>query len=310
MKRVYGKAALLMAVVALLSAAITHFTAVERPQTARFTAVASFYPVYTAAKAITADTDTQLLCLTQAGTGCVHDYQLTSNDMLTLSSADVLLLNGAGAESFLDDALAGLPSLRTVDSSIGISLLPAAGHEHHDGHDHDEPYNEHIWVSPPRYLQQLDNLCNGLCDADPANAARYRANTAAYQEQVRAVWTRMQRAAAALPMRACVTVHESLDYLVADLGLEVIAELAVDEESGVSAGALSAACDAVAQAGRALVLYDVQYTQNGGGRYAGLEAAGETTVLEVDTAVLGDDGGDAWLRAMTALAAQLEAWGG
>ena len=120
----------------------------------------------------------------------------------------------------------------------------------------------------------------------------------------------MQRAAAALPMRACVTVHESLDYLVADLGLEVIAELAVDEESGVSAGALSAACDAVAQAGRALVLYDAQYTQNGGGRYAGLEAAGETTVLEVDTAVLGDDGGDAWLRAMTALAAQLEAWGG
>ena len=36
--------------------------------------------------------------------GCLHDYTLTSKDVRLLNDAAVLVINGAGMESFVEDA--------------------------------------------------------------------------------------------------------------------------------------------------------------------------------------------------------------
>jgi len=76
--------------------------------------------------------------LTRPTTGCLHDYQLTPEDMRTLSAAEIFVVNGGGMESFLDKAVAQLPRLQVINASQGIPLL-----RNSDGAGD----NPHVWVS-------------------------------------------------------------------------------------------------------------------------------------------------------------------
>ncbi|NLM45927.1 MAG: zinc ABC transporter solute-binding protein, partial [Firmicutes bacterium] len=89
------------------------------------TVVASFYPVYIAAANITDGVEgVELVSLTGPQTGCLHDYQLSPQEMIALETADLLLVNGAGMEAFLDKATSAYPDLKVVSASANIELLP------------------------------------------------------------------------------------------------------------------------------------------------------------------------------------------
>ena len=112
---------------------------------ARLTILASTYPVYLAAKAVTDGVDG--VAVERLNTGevsCLHDYTLTVSDMKAIEGADVIVMNGAGLEDFMDDALSASDAT-VIDCSAGMDLLPAQGHE---GHDHDAEYDPHIWMDP------------------------------------------------------------------------------------------------------------------------------------------------------------------
>ncbi len=311
MRKIYAQVALLMALIVILSAGITAFTGTVRPQSQRLRVVATFYPVYIAALNVAGGVDgVEVQNLVGAQTGCLHDYQLSPDNLMTIEGADVLVMNGAGAEPFLDPVLAAHPELPVVDTSEGVPLLES-GHLHQHGEEAEPAHgdvdehgiNEHIWMSPTRYIQQVENLRDGLCAADPSHADAYARNADAYIAQIRQVWTQLQEAAAGIPYRHVVTFHDSLSYLAEDLNWEVVAALSVGEEDGVSANDLSAAYDAVSRAGDVLFLYDTQYPSL---TYDNLtQAAARSATVWVDTAVGGPDSPDAWLQAMTKTAQAL-----
>ena len=200
MKRLYGGVLLLMAGIAAVSIGITALLGQYRTRREDgFAVMASFYPMYTAALQVAGGIDgVTVSCLTQPQTGCLHDYQLSPGEMIALKEADILVLNGAGAEAFLSSALAQLPDLRVADTSEGIPLLEGQGHTHeHDGsetaEEHAHAVNEHIWMSPARYARQVENLRDALAEADPAHAAAYRANAERYLAQVREMEVRASR---------------------------------------------------------------------------------------------------------------------
>ena len=85
--------------------------------------------------------------MTSAQTGCLHDYNLTTKDLKTLSNADVFVINGAGMESFLDDVLVNYPDLKVIEASEGIDLIEETCHHDHEEeetteHDHDHEHEE------------------------------------------------------------------------------------------------------------------------------------------------------------------------
>lgn len=277
-----------------------------------FHVVASFYPIYVAALQLTDGIEgVTVESLTPATTGCLHDYQLSPTDLVTLRRADALLLNGAGAESFLDPVRERYPSLPLIDSSEGVPLLEASHeHTHEEDHDSEEEegahaYNSHLWTSPVRYRAQVENLCEGLCALDPAHADAYRANAARYTAEIEAVSSRLYAAADVLPSDVGVVLfHDSLVYWADDLGLDVLAILPVGEEEGVGASELSAAADAIRRTERTLFIYDDQYRDL---QYDYLQAeAANAATLFLDTAVSGEAVKEAWLEAMTAAAVALE----
>ncbi len=304
----YGPVALLLAVVLLVSAGMTAVTGtVGVPRQTR-TVVTTTYSLYLAVENILGDTDTLAVeNLTGTAAGCLHDYQLSPANRITLQEASLVLLNGGGAERFLQDALAALPQLPTVDTAAGLSLLTGCHHHDHPhtgetAHAADE-WNEHLWVSPSRYAQQIAAATAAICALDEANAAVYKSNGNAYRERVLAVGARLRAAADRLPSKNCVIFHDSLAYLADDMGLTVAASLHTGEQSGVSAGDLAAVQAAITADENLVLLYDSQYTA----RYAAVDKlVPQNRVLAVDTAVIGHGYADDWLRAMEINLALLE----
>lgn len=112
--------------------------------------VTSFYPIYLLAQAVTDGAEQmELVNMAQPQTGCLHDYELTISDMKLLEGADVLIINGGGMESFLEQALERYPELVIVDTSEGIELMEDGiehnhdhGEEAEDTHHHEEETEE------------------------------------------------------------------------------------------------------------------------------------------------------------------------
>lgn len=273
--------------------------------------VTTVRPLYAAALQLTDGVpDVRVENLTGSSTGCLHDYQLSPANRLSLARADLVVLNGAGAEGFLDEVLPQLDAA-VADTSAGIDLL--AGHEHDHEHDHEEEHdheddhdhavNEHIWVSPTRYAAQVRTLTAALQAADPAHAAQYAQNAARYLAQIQATEERMQALRQRLQGRRCVLFHDSLAYLADELSLQVAAVLPVGEDSGVSAGELAEA-ERIARGDPAvLLIYDDQYTTRFGSVDRQVSA---DRVLALDTAVKGEGRADDWLQAMERTLSRLE----
>ena len=297
----YGRVAWLMAGIVLLSALLTVFTGTVGVPRREKTVVTTTYPLYVAVQNILGDVDgVRVENLTGTAAGCLHDYQLTPANRIALEGASLVLLNGGGAESFLDDTLAALPDLPTVDTSAGVALLESChDHEHpNDGendNDHDHAVNEHLWVSPSRYAAQVTAVMDALCALDPDHAAIYKENGEDYRRRVLAIGDRLHAAADKLPSKTCMIFHDSLAYLADELGLTVVAALHVGEESGVSAADLATAQRAAQADPNVLLLYDSQYTI----RYSAIDRLVPSAhVLSVDIAVVGRGKASDWLDAM------------
>ncbi len=297
-KRKTVAVALLMAGIVAVSVLVTAFTGVSHTREHnRLRVVASFYPVYIAALNVTDGVEgITVESLAEPSAGCLHNYQLSPDDRIALEGADLLLLNGGGAEEFLEDTLSSLPALPVVDTAEGLSLLPAGEHHHEEGeHDHECFYNEHIWTSPALYAAQVNAICEAMCALDPDNAAHYRQNTAAYQEQIKVIADRVAALKGKVGSTDAILFHNSLAYLAAELGLPVIATLPIGEDTAISAAELSAAEAAIDPNRRLWLLYDDQYEM----AYTGLgEKATHSARLSLDTAVTGRVDKAAWVTAM------------
>ena len=140
-RRKLGLVALILLVFSLLG--YTLITAFGRDPLHRdneeYTVAASFYPVYVLTRNLTEGVPgVQVVNLTENHTGCLHDYQMTTKDMLTLETADLLVINGGNMELFIRSAAEKLPQLVIADASAGFVFLEGEGHVH----DHDEAESE------------------------------------------------------------------------------------------------------------------------------------------------------------------------
>ena len=111
------------------------------------TVVTSFYPMYIAALNIVDGVEgVRLENLSEPQTGCLHDFQLTPEDMKLLSTADVFVINGGGIESFMSDVAKAYPKLDVVEACEDVELLSEDNADSDHDHDHDadaESDNDH-----------------------------------------------------------------------------------------------------------------------------------------------------------------------
>ena len=125
----------------------------------------------------------------------------------------------------------------------------AAAHDHDDdhddnahaeaGHDHHDhgAFDPHAWQSLGHAAAYVDNITAALAQADPANAADFYQNRAAYVAEIEALDAEIREIVAALPAerRIVVTSHDAFQYFGGEYGLTFIAPQGLSTESEASA---------------------------------------------------------------------------
>lgn len=186
--------------------------------------VASFTPVYALTLTIAEGAQNlSVSCMAANSTGCLHDYQITADDMKRVEQADLYIIGGAGMEgSFLDKITTQYEDLTIADSSAGASLLK----------EDDGAVNPHIWLSTENAAVMAGNICGALSAASPENAPVFEQNLARFQEETARLHDTYADRFAALEKRSIITFHEAFEYLADEFGLEV--EAVIETEPGTA----------------------------------------------------------------------------
>ena len=208
--------------------------------------VASFYPIWIlTANVMEGLEDAELTLLTKEDAGCLHNYQLLPRDMKVLDGADILVLNGAGMEGFIEDAAKSFAQLTLVDTGEYLELIENGEHEHdHDhNHGHDHSVNAHVWLDVDNAIAQTRVIAQALKEALPQQAERIESNAAAYIERLEVLKAEMERILEPVKGKKMVTSHDSFAYFAHAFDLNVAAVIQKDEETDPSAAHLGEICD-------------------------------------------------------------------
>ena len=199
--------------------------------------IATTYPVYLFACAVTEGAEGyDVTLMIDQPVSCLHDYTLSVSDMRTLERADVIVMNGAGLEEAMEDALDAVAGTPVIDCSAGIELLEGEEHHHEEaGEDDHHEGDPHIWMDPELACVMIGNLAEGLSALDPDSAPRFSANAQAAAEKVRAACGEMKARLADLSCRELITFHDGFHYFARAFDLTILR--AIEEEAGSEASA-------------------------------------------------------------------------
>ena len=171
-----------------------------------------------------------------------HHYMLKPSEVRRLRQAGLFYWVGADLETFLPRVLDG-----RSEPSLAVQTLPGlqlrhfgdehAGHDHddeHEGHDdhedeaaHDDHDDEHrpgsldahLWLLPANARLIAARMADDLAARDPANAARYRTNLAAFEQRLDVLDQRLRTRLAPLAGQPYFVFHEAYDYFEEAYGL-------------------------------------------------------------------------------------------
>lgn len=290
------------------------------------TVVTSFYPMYIAALNIVDGVDgVRLENLSEPQTGCLHDFQLTPEDMKLLSTADVFVINGGGIESFMSDVAKAYPKLDVVEACEDVALLSeddddetdgAHDHDHdtdaesdsdhdhdHDAdaesdsdHDHDHgDENAHAWMSVPRYRTMVKTIASHLAQKDEAHAEEYYANAEKYDAKLAGLEEKIDSLKSLTSGQNIIIFHEAYEYVADDFSMNACYLLDLDEERSVSAGEVKQVIGAIKDDGVSVILAEELY-----GKSMGDTVSRETDVhmVYIDPLNRGDYDKDSYLDGM------------
>ena len=216
----------------------------EKEEDNTFNIVTSFYPMYIAtSNIIDGVEDVKLTSLASPDVGCLHDYQLTVNDMITLEKADAFVINGGGMESFLDKAISNYPELKIINAFVDDEEVEDGDVEEHQDdnhteHGHQHESNAHVWVSVSLYIEQVEKICDELKKINPENAERYERNKTNYIKKLDVLRQEMHNGLEKLQKKNIVTFHEAFYYFAKEFNLNIVSVIEREPGTSPSAGEL------------------------------------------------------------------------
>jgi len=256
-------------------------------KTKTLTIATSFYPIYVftlnIAKGIP---NIKVIDMTKPVTGCLHDYSITTDDMKKLEKAQILVINGAGMESFMDKLISQQQNLKIVDSSKLIQLIKGKGNE---------GYNSHIWVSISNAIQQVKNIGSQLSVLDPKNAVEYKENTDTYVKKLETERAIMHKTLDGLKNRDIITFHEAFPYFAKEFNLHIAGVIEREPNSEPNAKELAATISTIKKLKVKALFAEPQYS---GKAAETIATETKSKVYMLDPAVTGPMNADAYINIM------------
>ena len=201
-----------------------------------------------------------------------HSYEPAPQDAGTIADADLVFYTGLMYEpsplvELLENSVCGSEALAEVGESVFPIEFKEGGHDDHDDHgekghdDHDEEghddhaghdhgaYDPHFWFDPNRVAYAAEYIESKLVEFDPSNASEYEAAGKAYVTELKGLVGQVSELISTIPSqnRKLITTHESLGYLEAKFGLEVISTIipSLDSANEISPSQLVGVIDVI-----------------------------------------------------------------
>ena len=153
-----------------------------------------------------------------------HTFDPTPQDVIKLTSADLVVFNGV-----LDGWLTDLVAASGTDAPVlevmtELDFKPVAGDDE-TSEKALEGVNPHIWLDPVLMQQAAPLIAEQLAQVDPEHAADYRANGAKLTEELGALRTELQGTLEPLKGAAFVPFHDAWPYFARRFGLDLVVEI-------------------------------------------------------------------------------------
>ncbi len=171
-----------------------------------------------------------------------HAFEPTPRDIAAISQSDLLIVNGAGLEQWLERTLeAAGGSHLTLEASAGLSSrTPKAGEEAalEEEHDHGA-VDPHFWLDPLNVVRYVENIRDGLVQVDPQGKDVYTQNAAAYIEKLKELdgWISGEVQQIPAERRQIITNHESFGYYADRYGFKITGTVIPSVSSSASPSA-------------------------------------------------------------------------
>lgn len=189
-----------------------------------------------------------------------HAYQAAPSDVAKIAKSTVLIQNGIEYEHFLAPLLENAGGQRLIITATDGLTPNQMDREETPGQKIGDP---HMWLDPMLVVTYVENIRDGLIQADPAGAETYKANADAYIAQLKDLdtWIRTQVETVPAERRLLVTNHEALGYFAQGYGFTVVGSIlpSLSSEASASAQEIAASVDAIKASGApAIFLSDVE----------------------------------------------------
>jgi ABC-type Zn uptake system ZnuABC Zn-binding protein ZnuA len=197
------------------------------PITGVLTIATTVAPITSIVANIAGGTNTVISGIVPEGTNS-HTFEPKPSDAKTLETTDIVFINGLVLEEPTKDlALANLKDGANI-CELGTQVLPESDYIYDFSFPKDggKP-NPHLWTNPPMAKQYAQVVHDVLVRRDPANAATYDTNFAAFSAKVDALDAAMVTATATIPesQRKLVTYHDAYAYFAKHYGFNVVGAL-------------------------------------------------------------------------------------
>jgi zinc/manganese transport system substrate-binding protein len=170
--------------------------------------------------------------------GDVHVYTPTTGDAEVIRNARLVIINGLGLEGWLPRLVKSSGSnATTVVATHGIVSRKVTVGEILSRDRDAGSVDPHGWQSVANAEIYVANIRDAKVAADPANAATYRANAAAYLAKLEALDHDVRHALASIPVqrRKVISTHDAFGYFAAACDIRFVAPEGVSTETEPSA---------------------------------------------------------------------------
>ena len=166
-----------------------------------------------------------------------HTYDPSPQDASKIADADIVFYVGLKYEpSALIKLVENTSNEAAVLVEVGEEINPIEfseeGHKGHDDHDDEDGHeghghgseDPHFWFDPLRVAIAAELMMNQLIELDPSNSEAYKTAGDAYISELNELDSTISALIETVPSknRKLITTHESLGYLEAKYGVEVL----------------------------------------------------------------------------------------
>lgn len=159
----------------------------ETNENTKLQAISSFYPLYEFAQQVGQEKVNVQLLVPEGVEP--HDWEPTIQNVQELQKSDLIVINGIGFESWVDNLEEMNYQGIVVDTSDGIFI-----NKNKISKDTSEPQvlkenfpesnDPHIWLSPVLAKTQVQNIADAFSKSDPPNQKFYQKNAQSYIDEL------------------------------------------------------------------------------------------------------------------------------